>query len=136
MPFPGQRKVPLSGGLATTVPSGVIFSRSGNISNAYLQIGSVISSSTGFPVRVNDSSLSFISVQNELANTFSVTIYEWNGTAETALATINVTSALGADYTPPTPVTLTYGTSLRAKVSSGSCKNPVVLVYLVGDVPA
>lgn len=135
MSLPGYKNPSLSGQLATTVPTSVIFSRSGNISNAYLQIGNVISNATGFPIRLTDGILAFASVQNELPNTFEVTIYEWNGTTETPKATISVTSALGANYIPPSEIDLTNGNSLRAKITNGSCKNPVVLVYLVGEVP-
>lgn len=136
MPLPGLRKVSLNGQLATTVPTGVIFTRSGNLtSGSYLQIGTVISSTTGFPLRVNNGVLSYISVQNENANTFDIEIIEWDGTTETVLATISVTSSLGGDFTPVTEIPITFGNSLRAKVSSGSCKNAVALVYIVGDVP-
>lgn len=136
MGLPGYKNPAITGQLATTIPSSVTFTRSGNVpSDSYLNIGSVISNATGFPVRVTDGLLSFVSVQNELANTFSIDIIEWDGVAETIKATVNVTSALGADFVPVSEIPLTSGNSLRCKVSSGSCKNPVVLVYIVGDVP-
>lgn len=136
MAIPGYKNPSLTGQLATTVPTGITFTRSGNIpSSSYLQIGSVITNATGFPVRINDGILSFVGVQNENVNTFTVGIYSWDGTTETLLASVSVTSDYGNDYTPPTEIPVTYGTSLRAKVISGSCKNPVVLAYIVGDVP-
>lgn len=115
---------------------GAQFTRSGNIpSGTYLQIGTVVSDATGFPVRLNNAQLTFIAVQNELANTFDVQIIEWDGSTETILATLNVVSSLGANYTPPTPINITFGNSLRCKISSGSCKNPVVIAFQTGEVP-
>jgi hypothetical protein len=134
--LPGFKSTSLQGQLATTVPTSVIFQRSGNVSNSYLQIGSVVSDATGFPIRINDGELSFISVQNENVNTFDVSVYEWDGTTETLLSTVSVVSSEGSDFTPSTPIALTFGNSLRARVTSGSCKNPVLLVYIIGDVPA
>lgn len=136
MAWPGFRKTSIAGGLATTVPTGIVFSRSGNCpTNTYLNTGTVISSSTGFPIRVIDGVLSFVSVQNQSINTFDIDVIEWDGTTETVLTTVSVSSARGDDYTPATEISLTYGNSMRLQVSSGSCNNPVVLVYIVGDVP-
>ena len=115
---------------------GAQFTRSGNVSSgSYLQIGTVITSATGFPVRLNDAKLTFIAVQNENVNTFDIDIIEWDGSTETVLATLSVVSALGADFTPVTPIAITFGNSLRCQVSSGSCKNPVVIAFQTGEVP-
>lgn len=136
MGLPGYKNPSLSGQLATTVPTAMVFTRSGNLSSgSYLQIGSVISSTTGFPIRVIDGFLSFASVQNQNVNTFSIDVIEWDGSTETVLETLTVTSSLGGDFSPPTEIPVTFGNSIRVKISSGSCKNAVVLVYIVGDVP-
>ena len=136
MGFPGYKNSAISGQLATTVPTACVFTRSGNLtSGSYLQVGSVISSTTGFPIRVQNGFLSFISVQNETVNTFSIEILEWNESVETLLATVTVTSAFGGDFTPVSDIPITFGNSLRVKVVSGSCKNAILLAYIVGDVP-
>lgn len=136
MGFPGYKNPSLSGQLATTVPTACVFTRSGNLtSGSYLQVGSVISSTTGFPIRINDGVLSFVSIQNENQTTFSVEIIEWDGTTETVLATLPVTSDFGGDFTPTTEIPVTFGNSLRVRVASGSCKNAILLAYVVGDVP-
>lgn len=133
---PGNKQGDFLTVLEAVAAPGAQFTRSGNIpSGTYLQIGTVVSSATGFPVRLTDAKLIFIAVQNELVNTFDVQIIEWDGTTETVLTTINVVSALGADFTPIPAIDITFGTSLRCKISSGSCKNPVVIAFQAGEVP-
>lgn len=133
---PGNLEGDFLTSLEAVAAPGAVFNRSGNVpSVSYLQVGSVITSATGFPIRLQSATLNFISVQNELANTFDVQIIEWNGSTETVLATINVVSAVGADFTPPSPISITFGNSLRCKISSGSAKNPIVIAFTSGDVP-
>jgi hypothetical protein len=134
---PGNLETDLLSSLEAIVAPGAIFQRSGNVpNNSYLQVGTVVSSATGFPVRFLNASLTYISVTNELVNTFDINIIEWDGATETVLTTVSVVSAKGANYTPPSPISVTFGSELRCRVSGGSCKNPIVLAMFTGEVPA
>lgn len=125
--------------LQSVAAPGAMFNRSGNVSNAYLNVGTVVSSTTGFPVRLSNAELIFIAVTNSLnGQTYQVEIYEYNPilATETLKATVSVVSARGSDYTPPTPIPISYGNELRAKVNNvGSCKDPVVIAFTTGEVP-
>lgn len=134
---PGNLTEDVLTSLEALAAPGASFARSGNVgSNTYLQLGTVITSATGFPIRLNNAFLIFIAVQNELINTFDVEIIEWDGSTETVLATVSVVSSLGEDFTPVSPIPVTFGNSIRCKVSSGASKNPVVIAFTVGEVPA
>lgn len=114
--------------------NGVIFNRAGNVSNAYLSIGTVPCNDTGFPVKQTNAEITYTAVQVSGIYTFDVTIYEWNGTTETTLLTISVTSSNSGDYTPITPIDITQNNELRAKITSGSCKDPIVQVFFSGEL--
>ena len=136
MPFPGYKAVDLTGGLATTAPLSVPFSKSGNTnSGTYLQIGAVVTSNTGYPMRLNNAKITYLAVQSETTDTYSVDLIEWNGATEIVKATVSVNNAMGSDYNPPTDIPLTFGTSLRCRLTTGSCKNPVVVIYVIGEIP-
>lgn len=123
--------------LQSVAAPGAVFARSGNVKNAYLQVGTVASNTTGFPIRLTGAELILITVTNDdNAATFSVEIYEYDGTTETLLDTIDVVADRGSDYVPASPISVTFGTELRAKVNdTGSADNPVVIVFTTGEVP-
>ena len=134
--LPGYKTKPAQSIFAEVSANSVIFTRSGNVSNAYLQLGTVVSSNTGFPVRTNNTLITYAAIQTEtgLSDTYTLSIYEWNGTTETLLLTIPVVSGNSGSNTPVTPIAVTTNNSLRAKITSGSCKNPVVQVFFSGEL--
>lgn len=133
---PGQTESSLLSLLQSIAAPGAMFTRSGNVSNAYLEVGTVRTNLTGFPIRLNSASLVFISASNSNSTaTFDVDIIEWDGISENILATLSVVSSSGDDYTPPTPISITYGNELRAYVKNGASTNPVVIAFTSGEVP-
>ena len=119
-----------------SVAPGFAFGKRGVVSNAFLLANDVVSDDTGFPIKTTGSTITYIAVSNSQVSTFDVELYEHDGTTFTLLATATVTSSRTGDFTPVTPIAITTGKELAAKVSSGSCKDQVVLVFSTGDVPA
>lgn len=133
---PGNKESDLLTSLQALAAPGALFARSGKVnSGAYLLTGTVVSNTTGFPVRLNNADLLFISVAVEVADTFQIEISEWDGVTETLLATLTATASKTEDFTPPAPIPVTFGNELRCKVSSGSCRNPIVVAFITGEVP-
>lgn len=111
-----------------------IFTYQGTASNKYLSIGQVPSDNTGFPVRLANAEITYAAVQNSSSNTFTINIYEWDGSIETLLLTITVTAGLSGQYIPVTPISVAQNNSLRAKVNTGTASNPIVQVFFSGDL--
>lgn len=127
---PAIRELAAGGG--TGASPGFSFGRSGNVtSGSYLNNESVPSNVTGRPVDLDSSKITQISVSNELSNTFEIVIEEHDGTTYTELCTISLTAQRTKKQIYS--VNVTSGKELAAKVKSGSCKNPVVTVYVKGD---
>lgn len=123
--------IPESAG--TGASPGFSFGRSGNVtSGAYLLNESVPSNITGRPIGLNNGRITSITISNENINTFTIKLEEHDGTTYTSLGTWTVTSARGDDFLNLN-VSLTSGKEIAAKVNSGSCKNPIVTVYVKGD---
>lgn len=112
-----------------------IFTKQGVNNNAYLLIGNVPSNNTGFPVRLANAEITYAAVQTSASGTYDIEIFEWDGTTETLLLTIEVTSSNSGDFTPSTPISITQNNSLRAKVNNtGAATNPVVQVFFSGEL--
>jgi hypothetical protein len=111
---------------------GFAFGRNGNISsNTWMQQNDVPSNRTGIPVYLDDPVLDAVSIANENASTFSVEIYEHDGSTFTLLHTVAVAAArTERDIGINVPVTV--GKELAVKVVSGSAKNLVVILQLKG----
>ena len=123
--------IPESSG--TGASPGFSFGRSGNVSSgAYLNNETVPSNITGRPVDLNNSRITQLSVSNELANTFTVEIEEHDGTTYTSLGTFALISQRSKKFTGLN-ISVTSGKEIAVKIFSGSCKNPVVTVYVKGD---
>lgn len=137
MQAPGTYSGEVLSALQDIAAPGAVFTSQGNTKNAYLSVGNVVSSNTGFPIRLNNATLVYIAITNANNNaTFSVEIYDFNGTTETLLATIPVVSARGANFKPVTPIPVPFGVELRAKINNvGSASNPIVTVFTAGDLP-
>jgi hypothetical protein len=108
---------------------GFTWGRSGNVgSGTWLQNDTVPSNLAGRIFPLSNGQLIQLAVTNEGVNTFIVELYEHNGTTYTLLATCALTAVRSkvfgiADFGI---VSITNGKELAIKVSSGSCKNPVV----------
>lgn len=111
-----------------------VFTKQGVSNNTYLLIGNVPSDNTGFPVRLANAEITYAAVQVSSSSTFDIQIFEWNGTNETLLLTINVVSGLSGDNTPLTPISITQNNQLRAKVVTGAATNPIVQVFFSGEL--
>lgn len=134
--LPGYKTKPAQSIFAEVSANSAIFTKQGNVSNAYLSIGNVVSDTTGFPVRVENAQITYAAVETESgqADTYTVDVYEWDGSTETLLLTITVTAADNGDFTPVTPISIGLNNSLRAKINTGSCRNPVVQVFFSGEL--
>jgi hypothetical protein len=109
-----------------------ILGRSGSSpANTWLLNESVPTNVVGIPIFLDGGVLTRVSVNNELTTTYSVEIYEHDGTTFTLLHTISVTSAKSATSTD-LAVNVTFGKQLAAKVSSGTPKNVKVALSLRG----
>ena len=109
---------------------GFSWGRSGNVSSgAWLQNDSVPSNLSGRNFPLYGGSLMQLSVSNELANTFDISIYEHDGVTYTLLATISLVAQRSKSQTY-TGVSVTRNKELAIKVTSGACKNPVVQAIL------
>jgi len=107
-----------------------------NPSGSWADVGSgVPSNRTGIPILQNNPELTAVAVYNETdPNTYSIEVYEHDGTTFTLITTVSVTAARGTTTVLLSPISLTQGKELAAKVSSGSVKNGVITCILGGDV--
>lgn len=112
---------------------GFSFGRGGNVSGgAYLLNEGTPSNTTGRPIGLNNGRITGVVISNQDTNTYTIELEEHDGTTYTSLGTFTVTS-LRSDEFLNLSIPLTTGKEMSAKVSSGSCKNPVVTVYVKGD---
>lgn len=118
--------------VANSASPGFSWGRSGNVSSGtWLQNETVPSNTTGRNFPFYNGKLTEVSVSNENVNTFSVELYEHDGTVFTLLATVSL-SAQRSKVQSFTGVSVTKGLELAVKVSSGSGKNIVVQAILKG----
>lgn len=112
---------------------GFSFGRSGNVSSgAWLQCETVPSNVTGRHIFLNDAKIKKIFVSNENANTFSIGIYEHDGTTYTLLTTVSLTAERKKDFT--VDINITYDLELAMRITSGSCKNVVAGLLIQGSL--
>lgn len=102
--------------------------------HSWLQNDTIPSNRTGRVIPFYNAEIVQVMVSNENANTFTIEVYEYNGTTFTLKATVTLT-AERKKVVLFTGVTLTYGNELSVKVGSGSAKNLVVSA-LVRGTPA
>lgn len=134
---PGFKLKSLLSALQALAAPGAVFARPGSVKNAYLDIGTVKSDTTGFPIRLTGAEIIFLSVTND-NNTasFEFEVYEFDGVTETLLTTLVVTSSRSADFVPPVPIAITFGSELRGKINNvGTANNPVAIAFTTGEVP-
>ena len=112
---------------------GFSFGRSGNVSSgAYLNNESVPSNTTGRAIALSNARITGVIVRNQNSNTFTVEVEEHDGSTFTSLGTFSVTSSRGDDFLGLN-IPLTSDEELAVSISAGSCKNPVVIVFVKGD---
>jgi len=117
----------------TGASPGYSFGRSGNTSAGnYLLNEAVPSNLTGRPVGLSDCSIIGIVVSNENINTFQVEIEEHDGVTYTSLGIYTITASRSSSFLNLS-VPVTSGKELAVKISSGSCKNVVVTIYVKGN---
>jgi hypothetical protein len=109
-----------------------LMGRSGNTpSGTWLQNETVPTNIVGIPVFIDDGYIARIAIFNENVSTFTVEVYEHDGTTFTLLHSTTLTaqkSRIEQDLNIP----ITYGKALAAYVSSGSAKNIKVALSLRG----
>ena len=120
---PGGKTVDSQGIFEAVAPKTAMFTRQGNIKNAYLKVGEVVSDTTGYPIQLDNAEITFMSVTTSAVSTYDIEIFEWDGSTETLLDTINVTSSRNGSETPVTPISVTTGNELRAKVNNTGFAN-------------
>lgn len=119
------------GGLGVSASPGFTWGKSGNVTtNRYLDNDGVPSNRTGRYVFFSNPVLRTVLISNEGVNTFDVTIQQHDGTTFTDVATVSVNAARAKAET--VNVALTAGQEIAIKITSGSCKNPVVGLVLDG----
>ena len=112
---------------------GFSFGKSGNTpSGTYLENETVPSNKTGRPIDLAGAVITQISIANETINTFDVELEEHDGVTYTSLGTFSVTAARSTKYSNLN-ISITDGKELAAKISDGSAKNPIIIVYVKGD---
>lgn len=120
----------------SVVAPSLSFGKQGNVNNAYLLQNGVPSDNTGIPIRTDNTEIVFATVANSNNTaTFTVEIYEHDGTTYTLLDSFTNTSARSTDYTPSSPIAVTTDKELAIRISGGAATNPVVLLFATGDVP-
>lgn len=126
-----QYYIPESSG--TGASPGFSFGRSGNAtSGTYLQNETVPSNITGRPIDLNSGRVTQVSISNENANTFTIELEEHNGVTFTSLGTFTLTAERSKKFSGLN-IPISSGKEMSAKISSGSCKNVVVTVYVKGE---
>lgn len=103
---------------------GFTWGRSGNITaGSWLLNDTVPSNLTGRNIFLYNAQIEMIYTSNELVNTYDLSIYEHDGTTYSLLSTISVVAAKSVESYLSTPVSITKGKELAAKIETGSGKN-------------
>ena len=112
---------------------GFTWGRSGSISSgAWLQNDTVPSNITGRHTFLHNARIKKVFVSNEVPNTFTLDIYEHDGTTYTLLTTKTIASLRKSDFTVDIPIT--YNKELAMQIGTGSCKNIVCGLLITGDL--
>lgn len=125
----------LTGG--SSASPGYTFGKSGNVSSGtYLQQESVPSNITGRTVGVSNGLVVEVDVGSQDADTYDLSIYSHDGDSInlTLLVTVSVVAARTGTFLLGPPVPIAKGKQLAARISSGSCKNPGVVVIVKGSL--
>ena len=128
----GTGKTSPIGGLGVSASPGWTWGRKGDSVSAgqYLINDEIPSNFTGRLLFFNSPVVRKILVTNGEPSTFTITLQEHDGSTFTDLASVSLTAerSKAVDF----DVSATSGKELAVKVTSGSCKNPVVGVILDG----
>jgi hypothetical protein len=121
--------------LVSSASPGFICSRKGvTSSGTWLESDGIPTNTVGIPILLNNPTLTAIIATNETASaTFTVEIYEHDGTTFTLIDTLTVTSSRSDKKVLTTPASLTSEQELAVKISSGTAKNIKVICLIGGD---
>lgn len=125
----------VKGLISTSASPGFTWGRSGNVgTNTWLQNDSVPSNTAGRLIGLASGKIEQAFLANEGVSTYSLEIYEHDGTTFTLLTTVTNTAAVSSFVDFVTPISITTGKMIGVKVSSGSAKNIVFALVLSGTV--
>jgi len=122
--------------LVSSASPGFVFGAGGNTGagDLWLQNNGVASNQVGIPVLINNPTLTALAIRNSDATaSFTIEVYEHDGTTFTLVHTESITTSRGDDFILVTPATLTYGKELAVKKTSGSAKDLKVICLLGGN---
>jgi hypothetical protein len=120
--------------IAISASPGFTWGRSGNVvAGAWLLNDSVPSSVVGRLMFLSNAYIKNVFITNENASTFTVQIYEHDGTTYTLLTSVSLTSQ--RQKSESKNIAVTFGKELALKISSGSCKNVVAGLIITGELP-
>lgn len=120
-------------GVGVSASPGFTWGRKGTQSAAnlpYLLNDEVPSNKTGRLITFQNPVIRKVLVTNSTSNTYTITIQEHDGTTFTDLLSVAVAASRGVVVDVSVP--MTSGKELAARVTGGSCKDPVVGVILDG----
>lgn len=119
--------------ISSSASPGFTWGRSGNItSGAWLQNDTVPSNVTGRHIFLKNARIKKVFISNEVVNTFTLDIYEHDGSTYTLLTTLTVTALRKLEAS--INVAVTYNKELAIAVGTGSCKNIVCGLLITGDL--
>ena len=124
----------INNGNTNSASPGFTWGKSGNVGSGTWLLNDTISSDlVGRNFPLYNGSLDKISVSNELASTFTISVYEHDHTTYTLLSSLSLTSQIRKSALI-TGVSVSYDKELAVRVTSGSCKNVVVQLILSGTL--
>lgn len=117
----------------TSASPGFTWGSSGNVtSGSWLLNDTVPSNKAGRSIFLTNATLEYVFVRCEDPTTFSVQVYEHDGTTYTLITTVSIVAVRAGDF-PIASLPLTTGKELAMRVTAGSAKNPVVGCVLKGS---
>lgn len=120
--------------VAISASPGFTWGKSGNITpNTWLLNDTVPSNLTGRNIFLHNAQIEVVYTSNQSVSTYDLSIYEHDGSTYTLLLTISVVAARGVEVELSTPISVTNGLELAARITSGSAKNPTCGLLMVGD---
>lgn len=119
--------------VSTSASPGFTWGDSGNlVSGKWLMNDTVPSNLTGRRIYLFNGTLDVVFADAENSATYTIAIYEHDGTTFTFLADVVVTAARGNENVLVTPPSLTQGQALAAQMTSGAARNIVCGALLSG----
>jgi len=125
----------LCGYIAISASPGFTWGRSGNVpAGSWLLNDTVPSNLTGRNIFLYNGQIEMVYTSNEITSTYDLSIYEHDGTTYTLLTTISLISGKSIENYLATPISITNGKELAAKIETGSAKNVTAGLLLRGTL--